>query len=274
MPPDPVDLRGLPRAVPTRGGREVYAGTRSSGRFHGLSDPRPQLGVFRDPRSSSGSMPERGRSTRRSSAICPGRAVSTTILDPRNTASSALWGDEDARAPGFVADRADVVLQPLAGERVQRGERLVEQQQSGGRGQRTGDRDPLLLTTGDLPDVAVGGAGEPDPTEQAIARRRPVGFGHARIGEREIDIATDRAPREQPRLLEHHTCALPGHRRRAGHRDRTFGGVFEACDEAKQGALAASGCATLWVPNSWLMVADLPLYPRRQPGMIRRWRCG
>ena len=52
--------------------------------------------------------------------------------DPRcrgTTASSTLCVTNTHVRPVSCADRAQVLLQPLAGERVQRGERLVEQQQ-------------------------------------------------------------------------------------------------------------------------------------------------
>ncbi len=71
-------------------------------------------------------------------------------------------GDEDRRPAGLRADLADVLLQPLAGERVQRRERLVEKEQRRLGRKRPRDRDALLLAAADLPDLAVGGAFETD----------------------------------------------------------------------------------------------------------------
>ena len=54
-------------------------------------------------------------------------------------------GDAD-----LLLQAADLAAQPHALQRVQRGQRLVQQQQAGRRGERAGERDALLLAAGKL----------------------------------------------------------------------------------------------------------------------------
>ena len=96
-----------------------------------------------------------------------------------------------------------LVLQRLAGLRVERGERLVHQQHVRLVGEAAGDRDALLHAAGQLVRVAVGEAGEADELEHlagaARARlRRPTALDL----EAELDVGLRGAPGEQRVLLE------------------------------------------------------------------------
>ena len=70
-----------------------------------------------------------------------------------------------------VADLQDEVLEVGAGLRVDRGERLVHEQQLGLVGQRAGDGDALLHAAGELPRVAVADVGQPDRRERLLDPR-------------------------------------------------------------------------------------------------------
>ena len=69
---------------------------------------------------------------------------------------------------------------------------------------------------------------------------RPTLAGHLGVLEREIDVAADGAPREQPRLLEHHARTHAGRRSGAGHLHLTLRRGFKPGDQPQQGALAAA----------------------------------
>ena len=75
-------------------------------------------------------------------------------------------GDEEDGGAGLGADPHQLVLHPLAGDLVERAERLVHQQQPRALGERPGDRDPLLHAAGELVGVALGEVGEADQLEQ------------------------------------------------------------------------------------------------------------
>ena len=74
---------------------------------------------------------------------------------------------------------ADLAAQPGAHPRVERRQRLVEQQQARRQRQRAGQRDALLLAAGELGRIFVGLVGEPDQRRAARARAgrsRPRGL--------------------------------------------------------------------------------------------------
>jgi hypothetical protein len=150
-------------------------------------------------------------------------------------------GHEDAGTAGVGTDPAQVLLEPFAGQCVQRREGLVEQQQRIRHGERPGDGHPLLLTAGDLPGAPVGDVVQPHPGQQLGDPFAAV--GDARVAQRQLDVAADSAPREQPRLLEDHAGAAAGHRCGATGADRTAGRLLKTRDEPQQRALAAAGRA-------------------------------
>ena len=70
-----------------------------------------------------------------------------------------VMGDDDQRRLAVGPEVEQVVLQVDAGEGVERGERLVEQQHLRPRHQRAGERDPLRLpaesSRGQTPALSV-----------------------------------------------------------------------------------------------------------------------
>ena len=88
-----------------------------------------------------------------------------------------IVGDEDDGLAQFALQAQHFGLQLVADHRVDRAERFVHQQDRWVGGQRPGDADALLLTTGQLRRVAVGQLRvESDPLEYVqcgLAGRAP-----------------------------------------------------------------------------------------------------
>ena len=87
-------------------------------------------------------------------------------------------GDQQARAGevGQVLAQLGLHLQPGPG--IERRHGLIEQQELRLPGQRAGQRDPLLLTAGQLRGPAAGQVGDAEPG-QPLAGGRPPGGPNA-----------------------------------------------------------------------------------------------
>ena len=79
------------------------------------------------------------------------------------------------------------------------------------------------------------------PGDRAVLEHRD----HVHVGvlQRQVDVAADSAPWEQPRLLKHHARADTRRRRRTRDLHLAFAGRLESGDQPQQRALAATGCA-------------------------------
>ena len=135
-----------------------------------------------------------------------------------------------------------VVLQVGAGERVERRERLVEQQHLRPRHQRARDGDALRLSAGEFARPHRRLLGQADALERA--RDALAAFGLRPILQSEADIVGDREPRQQPRLLEDDADLLV--RRGDGHaveHDAALARRVEARHRAQQRGLAAARAA-------------------------------
>ena len=133
----------------------------------------------------------------------PGFPASTTTRSAKHTASPTSWVTNST--VGFWAShiRLEVALQLLAGQRIQRAEWLVHQQQARVVDQSAAQRNPLLLPTGKLPWISIAVTREADPFEQVTQRggavRGAAEAAHARL---KRYVAKDRSPLEQDRLLK------------------------------------------------------------------------
>ena len=102
-----------------------------------------------------------------------------------------------------VEERAQVVEEPFPQRAVERAERLVQEQRGRLGREGTGERDALLLASGQRLNGAVAGVGEADELEQLLdppldlAPRTPL---HS---EPKRDVAGDIAVREEHVVLEH-----------------------------------------------------------------------
>ena len=152
-------------------------------------------------------------------------------------------GDEQGGGADLDLDPADLVAQLDADLGVERRERLVEEQHRRLDRERAGQRDPLLLATGELAGRSVA-ACSPSPTRSSMSParvRRAAAVATAQL-EAEGDVVDDRQVREQAVGLEHHPhVALvrrhPGHVATA-HRHRAGGGA----GRGRRGSAARWSC--------------------------------
>src|SRR6266508_2586726 len=162
-----------------------------------------------------------------------------------------LMGDHHHRHPALGQLDHDVedLLDHL---RVERRGRLVEQDDLGAHGQRTGDGRTLLLAAGQLGRVALGLLGDADAREQFAGTRLGLGlWGPAGLDGAEGDVVQHGLVREQVEGLEHHADVgpQPGElftllgQGRPVDLDRAAVDRLEPVDAAAQGRLPRPGRA-------------------------------
>jgi hypothetical protein len=116
-------------------------------------------------------------------------------------------GDQDNRPLFLFANPVNLALQFCAGQRVERRQRLVEQQNLWRHGERPGHRHTLPHPARKFCRLAVDGMAQADQINFFADQRSAFGLGlslvHGIDGKR--DIAFDRQPREKRIGLEHET---------------------------------------------------------------------
>ena len=157
-------------------------------------------------------------------------------------------GDEDDRLTQLGLQAQELVLQPLAADRVDRAERLVHQHDRRIDGERTGDPDALALAAGQLGGEAVAHLWvEPDQVQQLVDARidaRLVPADELRDGR---DVLADRPVREQADLLDDvadvaaQLLGLAVAHAAAAEQDVAGGDVDHAVDHPHRRRLAAPG---------------------------------
>ena len=143
-----------------------------------------------------------GRSIGMISVIRPGRGRHHDDSGREEHRLGDRVRDEEDGAARLRPDPQQLPVQPLARHLVERAERLVHQEQRGRERERARDRDPLLHPAGELPRVAFLEAGQLDELDHLLDARvapRAVPPGHL---ERQSDVAGDRAPVVEHRVLE------------------------------------------------------------------------
>ena len=145
--------------------------------------------------------------------------------------------DEQHGEPALGADPVQLVVQQVAGHRVERAERLVHQQDLRVLGQRPGQRDPLPHAARQLVRPLVGEAAQVHQVQQVGGAAPPLGLGHPARAQRQLHVPGRGQPREQGRLLEHERDPL------AAGGDLAGGGGVEPGHQVQQRALAAAGRA-------------------------------
>ena len=127
--------------------------------------------------------------------------------------------------------------------RVERGERLVHQQDVGIDRERTRERHALALAAGQFMRIAAGIAGQLDQRERGFRLFPPLGRAEAPVLEAEADIAHDLAPGQQPRDPGTPSPPAAARRRDASDGHASGGGRQQPRDHAQQGGLADAGRA-------------------------------
>ena len=133
----------------------------------------------------------------------PGRYVITSTRSASCTASVMLWV-MSRRLLELLLDLQHLVAEQEPRLLVERGERLVHQQDLRLGGERARDRDALAHAAGQLGRIAALEAVEPDQLDEVPRALDALRLGHAGDLEREGDVVGDGAPREGRLLLEHH----------------------------------------------------------------------
>ena len=144
---------------------------------------------------------------------------------------------------GFPPHVGEQPLHVVAGQRVERRERLVHQQHRGIVGERARDGDPLLHAAREMVRIGVGEFFELDQLELLLRDFLALGLAHALHLQAEGDVAQRGAPGKQlGEILEHHAAVLAvALHRLAADRDHAAGRLQEAGDDVEQRGFAAAG---------------------------------
>ena len=118
-------------------------------------------------------------------------------------------GDEHHRLADLAVQPDDLVLHVAADERVERAERLVEEQHLGVAGQRAGQPDALLHAAGQLVGVGRLVARQADELDDLPGPAQPLGPAGAGHLQPVRDVLEHPAVRQQPEVLEDHREAVP-----------------------------------------------------------------
>ena len=160
-------------------------------------------------------------------------------------------GDHDRGQAELAVQLAKIVAQRIAGEGIERAERLVHQHDARLCGERARHADALALAAGEFmrQAVAVLRAVEPHQVEQFVHPRGNLGGRRAQQLRRDADIAGDAEMRKQPAALED-IADPPAQRNRidishvlAFDRDRAAVGLDQPVGEPQQRGLARAGAA-------------------------------
>ncbi len=115
-----------------------------------------------------------------------------------------LWVMSSVVCCEVLLDLQHLVAEQQPGLLVERGERLVHQQDLRLGGERAGDGDALAHAAGELVRIAVLEPVEADQRDELLRLVEPRGLAHAGDLEREGDVLDHGAPGKGRFLLEHH----------------------------------------------------------------------
>ena len=162
-------------------------------------------------------------------------------------------GDENDRLVKLFLKIEEDVLHIRTDQRVERGKRLVHEQDLGIRGKRTGKPDALLHAARKLGRVMVFKPAETDAVDPSLGAFLGFVFGDALNGQAVGGILRHGAVREQGEFLEHHRLLVPAEiaqvvRRHCQHihavdNDLALGRLDQPVDMTDQGGFSRSGQA-------------------------------
>jgi len=109
-------------------------------------------------------------------------------------------GDVDGGNPLGVEEVAHVDAQSVAQVAVESAEGLVEEQQSGTRGEGSSEGDSLSFSAGQSGDVTLSEAGQPHKLEEL--RDAGAALPRGLVSQAEGHVALDVSMREEQRILE------------------------------------------------------------------------
>ena len=150
-------------------------------------------------------------------------------------------GDEKDGLVQLLLDLQHLVAQQQPRLLVERGKRLVHQQDLRARAQRAGDRHALAHAARQLGRVALLEAVEADDLDVAHRPLDALALAHALDLERECDVVEHRAPGKRRLVLKHHADGgmRTTHRFSVDH-DAACRHLGEPADDVEDGRLAAT----------------------------------
>src|SRR5215470_11506632 len=151
-------------------------------------------------------------------------------------------GDEDDRLAQRLPERQQIVVEAKARDLVERGERLVYQQELRLGDERARDRGAHLHPARELARVALREVGKTDTRERGVDARLRRRL-ETRELQRQPHIRSHRRPRHQRRLLEYEADAARSGGARGLHLvplDRSVGRLAQTRDDAQRRGLAAA----------------------------------
>ena len=185
-----------------------------------------------------------GRSIVTISRTRPGRAGQHQHLLAEKRRLVDAVGDEHDRRAGLAPDAQQFLVQPVAGDLVQRAERLIHQQHARSAQQRARDRHALAHAARQLVRQRLLPARQSDQRQQVLrphrARRQLMPPAHL---QRQADVVKCVAPGQQGGVLEHEAdlAVSPGLRRRLRQHPHAAGrGRHDIGDHPQQRRFAAA----------------------------------
>ena len=142
-------------------------------------------------------------------------------------------GDEHDAEVAIGPEALELGVQEVAGHGVEGAEGLVHEEDVGLLGEGPGDGDPLAHAARELVGHLRPEAVEVHGVQQLVGLVVALPPGDASELQGQLDVRSDRQPREQRRLLEHESDP-------SSPVDRAGGGLVEPGDEVEEGGLAAS----------------------------------
>ena len=119
-------------------------------------------------------------------------------------------GDQEEALAGLLPQVQQEHLHALAGQRVERAERLVEQQEVRFDRQRTCQPEALALAAGELGDGLLGVLLEAHQLQDPARPRGALGLAQATDAKAQGDVVEGVEPGHQGVVLEHHAALAAG----------------------------------------------------------------
>ncbi len=121
-------------------------------------------------------------------------------------------GHKEDRLPRFLPDLLQLLVQDVASLSVERGERLVHEQDPRIHGEGAGNRDTLSHAPRQLMRVRASESGEMHHAQKMHRSLVPLGSGDSHAPEWEFDVPEHAEPRKERGLLKHHASICAGAR--------------------------------------------------------------
>ncbi|MHC2592777.1 hypothetical protein ACVIG9_006833 [Bradyrhizobium ottawaense] len=145
-------------------------------------------------------------------AAGPPRQHHYAIGQPRSLFE--IMGDID-RAHAAIGEQADEILhQEFAGLRIQRGERLVHQEDRGLHRERARDADTLAHAAGELLGIGFAKISQPRAAQGILDQLTALSGRELSVQQREFDVLLHARPGQQRKILEYEGQRIEAVRRR------------------------------------------------------------